>query len=182
MILADLQGVLDESFAAIVEQRGVNPPLFQLPRGLPDGGAIYGIVFNVRGVAVNGLAMVPPSPYTVNKQLVLRNVSVHDIAVEVSEIVALATPSGAAQIDAVGAVFDYKAAMSPEGNFVGNPLANAQLFVHRYRTCFPPWLSTRRSNLQPWAVNWAASTGPLSSSENAFVCSGDIMSHVSKGW
>jgi hypothetical protein len=180
-ILQDLGTDMEATYQALLHRVGTVPSIFANADGLPDGGAIFGVVFNTRGIATNGLAAAQPVPFRVNKQLRMFNVSISDLAVNVEEIVALATPDNKAQVDAVGAAFDPLLAQDSAGNFVGNSLANAQLLVHQYRACFPPRFNTRRSSMQPWTMAWAASRGLLNAGPSSFVCTGDIMSHVNKG-
>jgi len=82
---------------------------------------------------------------TGNERITIKDVKVHGINVQVNEVAALKTKNWnksqqnydpIAQIDPVGAVYQYEAnvdsVFGARGNFRGNPVSNAQLFVAKY--------------------------------------------------
>ena len=182
-VLANLEAALEQTYQAAIRGNGSVPELFANPSGLPDGGTVYGMVFNKLGVAVNGLANKRPDQPVDNTNIVLSNVTIRDIHAAPHEVVALArSDDGTAQTDAVGATFQYLTALDSAGNYVGNVMTTAQLMVNKYSMCFPQArLSTKRSTVSSWVTHWAAAGLQLHLSTSTKVCGGDTMFHVNKG-
>ncbi len=100
-----------------------------------------------------GLAAARPSVVENNRILSLNNVTIQDITSDTPEVIGLITSDGTAmaQIDAVGATLQYLQALDANGNWRGNVVSNAQMLVHKFRSCFPQdRLSTKRSNIATW--------------------------------
>lgn len=173
--------------------------LFHNAHGVVDGNS-YSFLVNKIGVAVNGFPLRPVQGGA--KNIIMRDVHVHDQISFINEIVALNSNGGAA-IDPVGSVWqilnrhpdtgDY---ITISGNdieaarYVGNPVANAQAIVakaiHNGEFDDSP-LSTKRSSITPEFISWVEAEpgyemlGSVLNEDAGFFCNGDSMFHVNKG-
>eukprot|EP01025_Chloroclados_australasicus_P014027 TRINITY_DN1656_c0_g1_i2.p2 TRINITY_DN1656_c0_g1~~TRINITY_DN1656_c0_g1_i2.p2 ORF type:complete len:380 (-),score=62.42 TRINITY_DN1656_c0_g1_i2:718-1857(-) len=158
--------------------------LFGNPGGLPDGSAMYGIILNSKGVAVNGLPeSVPISERSQN--VVIRGVNIGTMTLKATETPVLTTDGATPAVDAVGAavVTQDGFTLNSRGAYVGNPVANAQLMVAKAihdEFDFGP-LNTAQNKIAPEVVAWAESGESYRRNNLDYICNGDIMFHVMKG-
>jgi len=157
-----------------------------------------------------------------NTNITIQNVQIVGLEVNVNEVEALSTQNWnknrgtmvrTAQVDVVGAVYQYEVNVDADfgstGNFVGNAISNAQLFVTKHLDCIsdansrgPPCqrasapaggvcmrhLGGDANRLQVWpnsirqtTLDWAARGGLYPSTDGFVICGGDNMFHVNKG-
>jgi len=208
-VLDALYAVSNATYDSVVCGLGSVPPIVNNRvggrRGLPDGSAIYGMVFSGYGSHTQSFASMRNAStcldkngeivgmvdsqkgamgwkrctqddakfiQTGNEKIVIRDVDIRGLKLATNEVEALKTQNfegsggtfkAAAQVDVVGAVYQYEVNVDAEfgshGQFTGNPISNAQLFVTKHlknRKCFaqPVQQSKCRRN-QP-----APSSGP----------------------
>eukprot|EP00049_Salpingoeca_infusionum_P008101 m.131392 g.131392 ORF g.131392 m.131392 type:complete len:647 (-) comp13915_c0_seq1:8599-10539(-) len=182
-ILADLESVIETTHLDANGHPKTLSPFIVNPTGMPDGGSVYGMVFNTRGVAVNGISNKNNQP-TINIEIVVMNTIVHDIAAEPHEFEGLAINKHdfRPQTDPIGALFDHRLAISGE-QVVSHPLTNAQLFVAKHCNRISSEFDCSRLSITKDTIDWFAyparakrflRTAP-------FVCGGDSMFHNAKG-
>jgi hypothetical protein len=195
-ILKELQDIIDDTYSAVVCGVGevphtvtnrqtvtTHPSLNYRRNGLPDGSAMYGMVFGAYGSHTQGIApernattcldgngevvgMVDKHDTIVwkrceeqgatfrdtgNDNIKITNSRIQGIEIMVNEVEALRTKNfdkgvdnfrDQAQVDVVGAVYQYEAnkdaPLGEHGNFVGNPISNAQpvAFSITFRSTF----------------------------------------------
>eukprot|EP00041_Stephanoeca_diplocostata_P022160 m.525069 g.525069 ORF g.525069 m.525069 type:complete len:938 (+) comp21999_c0_seq2:92-2905(+) len=155
-----------------------------------------------------------------NVNLQLKNVRVVGLDLAVNEVEALTTMSWdknretyvrTAQWDVVGAVYQYEVNVDKStGQFHGNPISNAQLFVTKHLSCLadassqPEGMPCARAptpstpcmrdiggnasalpiflnTIRQSTLDWAAQGGLYSASDDFVICGGDNMFHVNKG-
>ena len=189
-ILARLEAALATTFANVVAGRAADHGapecvVFANPSGLTDGSG-YGMVFNTRGVFVNGFHMERPAD-AVNHDITLENVEIQGVRTRTDEWVGLCTGTtpevcyggGGYQTGPVGDVFRIAEVTSSAGDsdirklYSGDVLSDAQLFVAKHM----PGAGTSR--IQPATVDWAE--GRRDSPGAPLRFNGDCMAHVCKG-
>lgn len=131
--------------------------LFKNITGLYDGN-VYGIVLNSVGPVVNGFKL-NRDPDSINNNHTIKNVTIEDLLSDGKEssVIGMSSTSdyGASVCKGfAGDVFDFKMATNKDGQYIGNPLSNAQLFINKFATkkgsCNIPniiydWVSGRQS-------------------------------------
>jgi hypothetical protein len=174
--------------------------LFHNPSRVVDGNA-YGVLINKFGVAVDGF---PYREGMLAKEIKIINTTVKNHVANINEVVALANEDGDVVKDPAGAVFQALnrdsvgglITVSPSGQYIGNPVANAQAFVYK---AFEngefegSGLDLSRMSFDQDILDWVESqpgAGPLDYEPdpnklnglgNGFLCNGDSMFHVNKG-
>lgn len=104
---AALYQTMDDTFNAIIFNNGSIPDLFHNVSGLIDG-PFYGLLFNVKGVAVNGFLSTRSSPKVgETSDLLLLGCTITGIKGAIREVVALSHPAGGVQVDTAGAVVKF---------------------------------------------------------------------------
>jgi hypothetical protein len=156
----------------------VSSTLFANPAHVADG-AVYGILFNQRGVAVNDFLAARVGGNG-NEGIILKNVGVFNLRTNPHEVIALSSPvlsTGYKKVQTgpVGDVFRAQELADGGGLYVRNTLADAQLF-----------LSTSFGNISASTRAWAASTSQtlteaMAIDNSYFVGGGDSMAHTGKG-
>jgi hypothetical protein len=157
-----------------------------------------------------------------NTDITIENVQIIGLDLDVNEVEALSTTNWnknrqtsvrTAQVDVVGAVYQYEVNVNADfgatGNFVGNPISNAQLFVTKHLQCIadpgstgppcqrssapvgspcmrnlggePDVLQIFPNSIRQTTLDWAARGGQYPSSDGFVICGGDNMFHVNKG-
>eukprot|EP01026_Neomeris_dumetosa_P083570 TRINITY_DN972_c0_g1_i2.p1 TRINITY_DN972_c0_g1~~TRINITY_DN972_c0_g1_i2.p1 ORF type:complete len:419 (+),score=26.91 TRINITY_DN972_c0_g1_i2:910-2166(+) len=158
--------------------------LFGNPTRLPDGSAMYGIVINTLGVAVNGFPINIPIEGRA-QHIIIKNVEIGRINLAAVDRPVLSVDGKKPSTDAVGAILETEDGftLTPGGTYLGNPVGNAQLIVakaiHENFTFNP--LDTGRNNILPEIVAWAESGLPYLNADLEYICNGDTMFHVNKG-
>eukprot|EP01025_Chloroclados_australasicus_P020330 TRINITY_DN2143_c0_g1_i1.p1 TRINITY_DN2143_c0_g1~~TRINITY_DN2143_c0_g1_i1.p1 ORF type:complete len:633 (+),score=69.47 TRINITY_DN2143_c0_g1_i1:2195-4093(+) len=158
--------------------------LFGNPTGLPDGSAMYGIILNSKGVAVNGVpSNVPVSERS--QQVTIQNVNIGTMTLKTREIPVLTVDGVKPATDAVGAALNTQDGftLSAAGAYIGNAVANAQLIVAKaiHGEFDFGNLKTDQNKIAPEVVAWAESGESYQSQNLDYLCNGDTMFHVNKG-
>ena len=196
-----LAGAIDQSEVLSNELYHTAKHLFMSSDGLPDGSAIYGVLLNSHGVAINGFGA---SPNFAGQNATIHNVSIHDMSLKVNEIPAICfienfddIYSNSFNKGPFGDIFDlrkvisYDHALQIESHgvdplslsdivYLGNPLADAQiaLSIHgRLQNVSYEFGSVIAIELEEWAQGLI----PFPSEYAHFECNGDIMFHQNKG-
>lgn len=98
---------MDATFNAIVFGSGAVPAVFENASGIIDG-PFYGMLFNVKGVAVNGFLETRNTPKaTETTDLHFKNCSINGLHGAIREVIALTHPDGGVQVDTAGAVLKF---------------------------------------------------------------------------
>jgi len=203
IVRAALQQRMDATLASVRASGRTVDPLFANPSGLIDGSA-YAIVVNGRGPAVNDFGVMPATEderlAKMSRDMVFRNVTVGTMLVQPRQIIGLSTVpdsesasagryGGGVQKDPAGAVLQIEHLVdSATGAYVGNELADAQLFVAEFRALLPAGLASRvtiSDAIVAWSKGAAGAPARLSdvmaADQTVFRYNGDSMFHVMKG-
>jgi len=185
-----LSSVIENTYQAVVVSgdRQRVPELVRSRDGLVDGN-VYGLLFNVMGVAVNGLFDGNASEKLGNSDISLEHVKIVDVSANVEEIVALATPENelAPEVDPVGSLFQVLQVTATCGSYAGNVVSDAQLVVakniiHSGNACFSQSrLSTKRNTISEQTILWAEAGNNGSLEQREYLCGGDALFHLNKG-
>jgi len=148
---------------------------------------LYGMVFNTKGVAVNGFKDMRENNLCGNSNIVINNVVIKNIESNGSVITVLSdgkekNPENYGSggfVGPVGDVFDYVKASNQDGSYNSNCLADAQLLAAKYEV-------NQRVNIPKPIQEWAAdNTGNIEKviEENGYyvLSNRDSMNHVMKG-
>ena len=99
-------------------------------------GNMYGIVLNVKGIVVNKFIEERTDAMTGNKDILVMNNSMRDIETHPVEIVAIKAADsgegaygGKRMVGTFGDIFEVENVMDDDKKYVGNSLANAQLYL-----------------------------------------------------
>lgn len=129
---------LENGFNAIIFSNGTVPALFENTTGLIDG-TCYGLVFNPKGVAVNGF-MADRTTYRANETtgVCMIKCSVDNIRGNIQEIVGLGNPDGGMQVDTAGALLQFFNGVSvlnesTEYHYQGTVLSEVQIELARLK-------------------------------------------------
>mmetsp|Transcript_13052 Transcript_13052/g.28378 ORF Transcript_13052/g.28378 Transcript_13052/m.28378 type:complete len:561 (-) Transcript_13052:83-1765(-) len=185
-IQTELAAVIEETYQAVVVAGDPVqvPEIFKSKDGLVDGN-VYGMVFNVPGVAVNGLFDGIASEEQGNVGISLKRILIKDVAANVPEIVTFQTATGTPQMDPVGSLFQALKVTNFEGAYSANIVSDAQLVVAKNilatgDACFAPSrLSITRNSISQETISWAEECSKSHSMK--YVCGGDSLFHVNKG-
>eukprot|EP01025_Chloroclados_australasicus_P063702 TRINITY_DN843_c0_g1_i12.p1 TRINITY_DN843_c0_g1~~TRINITY_DN843_c0_g1_i12.p1 ORF type:complete len:677 (-),score=77.25 TRINITY_DN843_c0_g1_i12:1573-3324(-) len=187
-IQSQLKEAINEATSEVLASGSVTgkyADLFGNPSKIPDGSAIYGIAFNSKGIAVNGM----PQNVAISdrsQRIDIRNVNIGTLTVKTTEIPALSVDGIKPAADAVGAVLETTSdtfTLSSTGSYLGNPVTNAQLIVAKaiHEGFDFGQLSTAQNKITPEIVAWAESGESYQSQGLIYICNSDIMFHVNKG-
>ncbi len=179
-IKAKLVAEMDTTFTEWITGQPITSPLFANPHHVSDG-AVYGIVFNQKGVAVNNF-LEARIENNGNENIILKNVGVFNIRCRPDEVIALSSPVNSTayrkvQTGPVGEVFRaYDIAGDDTEFYVGDALSDAQLFLSQYS------FGTITLAIRQWAASGTEKLSVAMDSEGLyFVGGGDSMAHVGKG-
>lgn len=146
-IIEDLNDALDDSFYhALNGENDQITDVFKNKTRLSDGN-VYGIIFNVKGVAVNGFLNERDTndPTIGNEDNYIKNIDIHDIHSDPIETRVITKYENVNDDELgysnkgvikgpVGDVFDIKYVTNKDsGLYVPNVLANAQLILGKYK-------------------------------------------------
>eukprot|EP01084_Bolivina_argentea_P250266 419248_1 len=180
--------------------------MFENKFGVPDGSAIYGMIFNSRGIAVQGFGDSPNDNDFQGNILKIDNVNIHGLQLNMNEIPAVYfdrcegfyyNKEGKKSITPIlgrfGDVFDIRRACPlnkwdyidkgfysyHDLQYYGNPLADAQVALIIFRENHTP------SHGNKTFVQWATAN-PYTNYNSLpycarFVCNADAMFHTNKG-
>lgn len=171
------------------EQWKSDYPFLVNQSGEIDGNA-YGIVFNPKGVAVNGFPLYN-NPDSRAETVMLEHVTINSISATINEVPALSRikddPFSGAQIDPVGSVFQIEKFIDQDGKFSGtlesSPVQIAQALVARaiiHGYSFGH-LDTSRNTIKPETIAWVEGKLKFKDLDADFILNGDSMHHVNKG-
>lgn len=192
--VGDLQLTLDDILSEISrdinevrESVLKNEPIknyFNNETGLYDGN-MYGLVLHVAGVVVHDFLTERTSESVGNEAILLHEITIKNIKSNPVEILAVETAEGKLQTGPFGDVFNVMfASRMNRGRceYVGNSLANAQLFLEKYEQY---GISSDLSKIESCVLMWAEGNLNLSSilSDEGLrlIPNHDSMGHVMKG-
>jgi len=148
---------------------------------------LYGMVFNTKGIAVNGFKDMRENNLCGNNNIVINNVCIKNIESKGSEIAVLSdgniSNSGSygsgGFVGPAGDVFDYKKASKEDGSYKSNCLSDAQLLAAKYS------LNSRVHIPEPileWAADGTTNIETVITDNDYYpVSNRDSMNHVMKG-
>jgi len=191
-IFKKLHDALQEFF---VGKGGPLKPLFGDGEALPDGSAVYGIVIHTTGPAVQDFGACPLFKAQATNKMVsglsLKNVNVHDLALDVDQVTRLIV-GGKQVMGPAGDVLDWRMSTDPTDRYTGNILSDAQLTVGAFHKFLQAHENLDEDDLA--ALGWYfgavhvpdsilawAGSGEAWSGWPDFSCDGDAMSHANKG-
>lgn len=189
----DLQSAIDNFFNWKFDDTVTNRPdaadLFENEQGLPDGSALYGIVIDKNGVAVNGFGESPGSDIITNENVILDNVRVSNLKHFAHEIVHLS--KGKPIVGPAGDIFQiHRVASNYESNphdgdstYQGNVLSNAQIALSYFAEKINGYVHIGTLHISPEILAWAQNKGTFEDvlRTHKYVCNADSMNHNNKG-
>jgi hypothetical protein len=163
--------------------------LFGIPDGLADCGATYGIVFHPVGHATNGFFNDPAREHLwETRDILIRDSEIGPTIARGQEVIALAHSStGKVQKGPVGEVLYVERAMDSGGNYIVDPLVEAQLALADLvrKLTAPQQLMFNTLTVHPDLLSWRAGNISMatlvSSGAFRYVRNADNMHHVQKG-
>ena len=185
-ILDQLQQEMNTVYNDVVNyKRKPTSALYSNNEQIIDGN-IYGVVFNVSGVAVNSF-VTETNPSKRNNNILVENLSICDLDSNPKEVVALndfdennqPTYGKKVQLGPVGDVFRILEVTNSNGNYVPNVLANAHCYVAKYKNVA---YATRTTIEQYIYDEWITSASNiLDPSKIQYELGVDSMAHIMKG-
>mmetsp|Transcript_49224 Transcript_49224/g.140879 ORF Transcript_49224/g.140879 Transcript_49224/m.140879 type:complete len:576 (+) Transcript_49224:28-1755(+) len=207
--VATVLGILLEDLQLFI-QDGTGPleSIFGQGTALPDGSAVYGIVLHRTGPAIEDFGFCPDECTAAHrvKDVVLKDILIHDLLVNVDQVTALAV-DGKIIKGPAGDIVRVTETWDPSDCFkyVGNSLSDAQIALGVLRRAvsipyspiskdvvkFYFGSSHTPTNIAAWAsgewsceetADWVQdllSHNPKRM--NKFICDGDAMRHINKG-
>ena len=206
---------LVESTVSTILSQGISKPVrlvgrswkyFNNPTGIPDGSAMYGIIINKLGVAVNEFGSCASECHNpnVSKGILIENVSINNLVLNPLEVVVLLDETGNHLKDFGGSVIMVSKCpwwekpstystqsfiptatfiQTYQGSLVYDEILLAQVMLHHYAQTIGPKSVAVVSNISNAVISWVQdgykpfeSYGSYQTMRNA-----DIMSHVMKG-
>jgi len=159
---------------------------------LPDGSLVAGIVIHTTGPAVNDFGACPILKALEEDKmvsgLVMKNVNIHDLAVEVRQVTRLMLDKNQVMGPA-GDVFDWRMNTDSEDVYIGTLLSDAQIAVGAFKKYLKAQTGLDEAALGWYfggvhipdsIIDWAAGEQPWTGG-GEFLCNGDSMSHINKG-
>lgn len=148
---------------------------------------LYGMVFNTKGVAVNGFKDMRENNLCGNSNIVLNNVVIKNIKSKGTEIKVLSDGKGkntgsygsGGFVGPAGDVFDYVKASNQDGTYMSNCLTDAQLLAAKYEMNHRVHIP---KPIQDWAAGGNGDIKKVIADNGYYVLSNrDSMNHVMKG-
>ena len=163
--------------------------LFGIPDGLADCGTTYGIVFHPVGHATNGFFNDPTREHLwETRDILIKDTEIGPTVARGEEVIALKHSStGKVQKGPVGEVLYVERATDPAGNYVVDPLVEAQLALADLvrKLTVPQQAMFNTLAVHPDLLSWRAGNVSLatlvSSGAFRYVRNADNMHHVQKG-
>ena len=196
-VLQNLKSALKKTEKAFLQKKFSEiPKIFQNESNLPDGSAIYGVLFHVNKPAVKGFNNLKDNEKSQN--IKLKNILIKDLINKTKERVALQVENEKsnknfekAQIDVRGSSFDILTFTDETGAYISNPIGDAQLIVSKYKKCLSKKTkeffklnlfntNTKRDSISPKILKWASLKNPKKLI-NKYICNSDQMLHSIKG-
>lgn len=169
-----LDDLLKKTYDYVIHHQTKYYPYYNLiinQTGLIDGPS-YGILIHSQGVAINGFAKKDEFR---SKDIIITNnliKGIHNHTIEIPAIKYNNKPC----TDAIGAVMNFFNGSIIDNQYVGNPILNAQIIIHKYKNILKR--NTSRSNLPNdfdlFLTNQKTFDYPV-------FLGGDVMFHVNKG-
>lgn len=156
-----LQFDMDTAFNSIILNVGDTPELFKNETGLSDGPA-YGLLFNSKGVAVNGFK--PTKNEDIFGNLSIYNTNISNLGMGDNEILALKRidSTGEAvklQVDTAGSVFQFFNGISElngtKYTYAGTSLSEVQLELARLKMAYPDLGNYGTLKIDEGLIAWA---------------------------
>jgi hypothetical protein len=188
-ILSELVQSLDGVYKDIVIDKQIpTNTLYRNTSKIVDG-SVYGLVLNVKGVAVNQFLETAPTDRDAvkNQHILITRMRIRNLTSEPNEVIGLYTGSGGSyglpvQKGPAGDVVRItEVEDSTTREYVPDVLTNAQMYVAKYQsTLTTPSTTLIDSGLyDTWIAGSASLTSVVTSP--TYVCGGDAMAHVMKG-
>lgn len=164
--------------------------LFDNPSRLPDGGVVYGILFNSMGVAILGFGVgtLHDGVEKFGADIYMTDVRIQETIGHPREVVSLINKtSNIIQHGPTGAVIDVLAAsVPPNGAYVGTPLTEVQFALVKLVNVLPPSQRAmfRRMHIEQPLIDWYDGLVTLAQLVNngyGYMRNGDAQAHVVKG-
>ena len=198
VILRDLRKLIKDTQSAFLSRNFMAiPEILRNKSGLPDGSSLYGILFHSEKPAVGGFN----NNYEKNNMssnITLKNIIIKDLVHKTHERIVLQKEGEkkkenfqGGQIDPRGSFFNILDFTDKSGNYISNPIGNAQLLVSKYKKCLYSkkkilrkkriyHTNTKRNSISKKVLYWA---GALNNSplKAKYICNGDQMLHSIKG-
>lgn len=169
-----LDDLLKKTYDYVINKETKYYPYYDLiinQSGIIDGPS-YGILIHSRGVAINGFAKKDEFR---SKDIIITNnliKGIHNHTIEIPVVNFNNKPC----TDAIGAVFDFFNGSVINNKYIGNPILNAQIIVHKYKHLLKK--NTSRSNLPD---DFELFLNNQKTFDYPVFLGGDIMFHVNKG-
>ena len=196
-ILTNLKDTLRTTEDEFLKENFNNiPKIFKNQNNLPDGSALYGILFHVENPAVDGFNNLENN--NKSKNINIENIIIRDLTHKTKETVSLQLDNEKktenfkkAQIDPRGSTFDILNYTNKKGAYISNPVGDAQLIVSKYKNCLSKKSKdfyklnlyhsiTKRDSISPKILKWASLKNPKRL-KNKYICNADQMLHAIKG-
>lgn len=185
-LLNELQQEMDSVYNDVVNYK-IKPTssLYTNSKQIIDGN-IYGVIFNVSGVAVNGF-ITETSPEKRNNNILVQNLTICNLDSNPTEVVALVdydennptTYGKKVQSGPVGDVFRIEEVTNSNGNYIPNVLANAHCYVAKYKDiCAAPRTTIEKYIYDDWV---SSSSNVLDPNKVKYILGIDSMAHIMKG-
>lgn len=185
-ILEELIDEMNDTYEdIIIKKREPRSDLYYNPTGLIDGN-IYGIIFNVLGVAVNDFL---DKEGIGNENIYMDNVTICDLNSNPVEVIGLTknleiandvSYGKDAQKGPVGDLFDIEKVMDEDHHYKPNVLANAQCYVSKYKDL----IHSGSASVSPKIYDeWISTKIPLNDvigDNYHYICGIDTMAHILK--
>jgi hypothetical protein len=190
---------LQEELDSFIQGSSSDPYFWNDPAngfdGLPDGSALYGILFHKTGPAVNDFAACSQSQFedmqgNMPGNIKIRNTVIKDLHLKSDEVVKMMI-DGKPVLGPAGDVVQMLRLKAEDGSYTGTALSNAQLRLAELKAAaredgmalddlFANYGST---NIPPKVVAWMKGQGSYedATADVTWACGGDAMSHVNKG-
>ena len=162
--------------------------------GIPDGSSLYGIVLHAAKPAIHDFASCPQFDGEEDGHSFgpasLKDVTVRDLLLKTDEVVSMQA-GGSPVMGPAGDVMQIFRIQDENGNYVGNPLSEAQLALGRLRLAHTGESEDEifrlygATNIPSEFVAWTEHTmtwdSMISAVGGQFVCMKDAMTHHNKG-
>ena len=189
-VYADLRGAIEKSKRQILSTGKTTNNLFHNESGLSDAN-MYGLSLNVNGVLIGGFLKKRGNDAVVgNKDIYLQNITIENITSDTKEIVGLSDTSllgekmggygkGKPAITGpVGGLFDFKKYTGRGGNYISNPLGNAQAIIGLYSSVGTTYFTR---TIIDWMSGDITIRDVLADRNISEIYGADSMNHVMKG-
>ena len=197
-VLENLRKIVKETEDAFLsENYDQIPKLFRNEGNLPDGSALYGILFHSEKPAVGEFNTKYENNH-LSSHITLKNVVIKELLHKTREKVSLPKDGetktefiGGGQNDPRGSFFNILDYTDTDGGYISNPIGDAQLLVSKYKECLYKnklefrkirlyHTNTKRDSIAESTLTWASKAKGEKLVSN-YICNADQMFHAVKG-